>query len=75
MLPSLPSRPLLCLSLRLARFRPVVVGSCPLVRHDDVASWWACFGRRSCVLTRREGGGEGAKVREAREASGGGEER
>ena len=45
------------------------------MRHDDVASWWACFDRRSRVLTHREGGGEGAKVREAREASGGGEER
>ena len=73
-LPSLPSRPLLCLSSRPAHFRPVVVGSCPLVRHDDVALWWACFGHRSRVLTRREGGGEGAKVREAREASGGGGE-
>ena len=46
----------------------------PLVRHDVVVSWQACFGRRSRVLTHREGGGEGAKVREAREASGGGGE-
>jgi len=34
----------------------------PLVRHDDVASWRACFGRCSHVLTHREGGGEGAKM-------------
>ena len=36
-----------------------------------MASWRACFGRRSRVLTRREGGGEGAKVREGGDAEGG----
>ena len=43
----------------------------PLVRHNDVASWRACFSHHSHVLTRREGGGEGAKVREAGDAEGG----
>jgi len=43
----------------------------PLVRHDDVASWRACVGHRSRVSTCREGGGEGAKVREAGNAKGG----